>query len=483
MKRRDFLKRSALAIAAARFSSLEPLRAGSRGLDRAARPKKVIVLGAGLAGLAAAYELAQAGHDVTVLEAQTRAGGRVQTLREPFSDGLYAEAGAGRIPDTHAWTFKYAELFGLPLDPFYPREGFYMNCIRGKRYKVRHGENMDISALPLDLTPEERKLGLAGIDDKYVVPVLNQLGDLGAPDWPPEAFRKLDRMTWLEFLRAQGASPGAIALFELGSAFEGDSALDYLRDDLSHHAKQLFKIRGGNDLLPKAFAARLAEKIRYGSPVVRIEHDARGVRVTCLQAGAPETLAADYLVCAIPFSTLKRIEISPRLSPEKQKIIEQLQYDPAVKIFFQTRRKFWQAEGANGFAMSDLPMEVWNPTWDQPGARGILNAYMMNNTGQRATAMAASKRAGFGLGEMEKVHPGLRENLEGVAVKVWAEDEWARGAYTLFEPGQMTSWGRSIARPEGRIHFAGEHTSSWPGWMQGALESGNRAAREVHETP
>ncbi len=141
-------------------------------------------MGAGLAGLSAAYELTQAGHDVAILEAQTRPGGRVQTIREPFSDGLYAEAGAGRIPDTHDWTLKYVKHFALTLDPFYPSDGFSINYIRGQRYKVRPGENMDISQLPLDLTPEERKLGLTGLDEKYVAPALRKLGHFEASDWP-----------------------------------------------------------------------------------------------------------------------------------------------------------------------------------------------------------------------------------------------------------------------------------------------------------
>ncbi len=342
---------------------------------------------------------------------------------------------------------------------------------------------MDIAQLPLGLTAEERKLGLAGLDQKYVVPALKQLGDFEASDWPPDALRKYDRMTWLEFLRREGASPGAIALLELGSAFETESALDYLRDDFSHHAKQLYKIRGGNDLLPRAFAVRLAEKIHYGAPVVKIEQQERRVRVTFLRAGAPHTLIADRLVCAIPFSVLNRIEVSPRFSQQKQRAIEQVRYDSVVRVFLQCRRKFWAGDGLNGFASTDHPMEIWNPTWNRPGPRGILVAYMEDTMGRRMTEMPESERVNFTLGEMEKVFPGIRENLEGTAIKVWPEDEWARGAYPVFGPGQITSLLPHIRLAEGRIHFAGDHVSSWPGWMQGALESGNRVAREVDQAP
>src|SRR5437867_5925348 len=121
MSRRDFLGRVALAAASlSACSSLNARTTPDSPLVQARAPKKVVVLGAGLAGLVAGYELSQAGHDVTILEARLRPGGRVHTLREPFSDGLYAEAGAARIPDNHELTLKYVKLFDVPLEPMYP---------------------------------------------------------------------------------------------------------------------------------------------------------------------------------------------------------------------------------------------------------------------------------------------------------------------------------------------------------------------------
>ena len=453
-------------------------------MQAGAARKKVIVIGAGLAGLVAAYELTQAGHDVMLLEASTRPGGRVWTLREPFSDGLYAEAGAGRIPETHDITLKYVKLFGLTLDPFHPREGASIYFIRGKRITVRSGETLDLSALPFHLTPEEHRLGLDGIEAKYVDPVLEELGNPGTPGWPPAKLKKYDQMTWPEFLRRQGASRGAVELLTALSGWEYDSALDYLRDNLGHRgAHHLTKIRGGNDLLPKAFAAQLAEKIRYGSPVVRIEQDARSVRAVCFEAGAPQTHSADQMICAIPFSCLRQVEIAPRFSPEKHKAIEQVIYDPVVRVFCQTRRRFWLEEGLSGFADTDHPLEIWNPTFDQPGPGGILMAYMEDGLTRRVAALPEAERIRFGIEAIEKAHPALREHLEAATSISWAEQPWARGAYTIFEPGQVLALTQAIRRPEGRIHFAGEHASSWPGWMQGALESGLRAVREVNEGP
>lgn len=495
LNRRQFLRQSSLGLAALSASWLPPAaaaaglsQAGPEKLERKGPAKKVIVLGAGLAGLVAAYELTQAGHDVTVLEARMRPGGRVYTLREPFADGLYAEAGAMYLPENHDFTMKFAKLFDLPLDPLPPRGFGLLSYIRGKRIQPKPGEQIE---WPLDLTEEEKKLGGPGMRRKYILSVLQEIGNPASPDWPPDSLKKYDQITFAEFLRRQGASPGAIALFGvryyglLGDGVETYSALSMLSADvLSPGGKLSYAIKGGNDLLPKTFAARLVEKIHYGTPIVRIEHDARGARAVFLQAGAHQTIAGEHVICTIPFSVLRRIEISPRFSPGKEKAIEELPYTSIARVYLQARRKFWVDQGLPGFANTDLPiMGILDSTFNQPGPRGILQSMTAGPQARQVTAMKEAERIRFTLEHMEKVYPGIRQNFEGGTSKCWDEDEWARGDYAWFKPGQMTSLLPHIARPEGRVHFAGEHTSPWTGWMQGALESGIRAAREVNEAP
>jgi monoamine oxidase len=484
--RRGFLRQSAFAATALLASPLRTLVAAGETPRRAANPQKVIVIGAGLAGLSAAYELLQAGHELTILEARARPGGRVFTMREPFADGLYAEAGAMQVFDNHEWTMKYVKQFGLELDLIKSPNLTSIVYLQGKRIELVPGKSVE---WPIALSAEERKLSQRQLWKKYVVPVLPEVKAALRLDEIADSIRQYDQITFSEFLRRRGASPAAIALIKiglpagLGDGADAVSALDLLREDLHREdQKNSYTIRGGTDQLPKAFAAHLSEKISYGMPVIALEQTNSGVKVVCLHAGRPQSFNADRVVCAIPFSVLRRVQVSPAFSRGKQTAIEQLEYTSVARVYLQTRKRFWLDEGFSGYASTDLPfMYGFERSINQPGTRGILESYMAGPPARRVTAMRNRDRVTNTLNSMKTVYPHLPEYFEGGAAKCWDEDEWARGAYAWFRPGQMTSLLPHIARAEGRIHFAGEHASTTPGWMQGALESGNRVAREVNE--
>jgi len=443
--------------------------------DAPARPK-VLILGAGVAGLAAALKLQASGCEVTLLEARTRPGGRVHTLRQPFADDLYAEAGAGRIPSTHALTLAYVERYQLPLDPFFPQSGDEVYLWRGKRALAPHGRGPDPALLDVNFTARERQVGFAGLSKLYFDELRESLRTLPADGWPFPQLNRYQDQTFGEYLRRQGASADAIAYLTQG--FEDDSLLDFAHDALSHVVPQLSKIRGGNDRLPQAMVHELAERIRYGAEVQRVEQSASGVRVAYSTAARSHLESADRVICTIPFTVLRGIAIVPGLSAGKARAVANLYLGPVARVFVQTHSRFWERQGCNGFATLDQPMEFWSPTYNQPGTRGILMSYLYERLAREYSALPAAAQIERSLDLFEQVHPGVRAEAEAATTWSWLNEPYSRGAYLVAQPSQFELL-RDIALPEGRIHFAGEHTSPWPGWIQGALHSGLRTASEV----
>jgi monoamine oxidase len=478
--RRKFLGQLTFATVAA-ASGIAPIAA------RSGPSKRVIVVGAGLAGLCAAYELIALGHDVAVLEAKTRAGGRVQTLRDPFDDGLFAEAGASRIPTSHDLTLGYVRKFGLTLVPFEPSGIPSIRYAYGQRSKILAGAPFE---WPSGIPAHQKRLTPAEIRRRYIAPLIDEIPDPFSAGSVPERLRKYDLVTRDEYLRTRGVSEAALHMMNLGSTpvARFRSFLDVLYEnavgrELRRRAgiqdDELLKIDGGNDKLPRAFADRLEGHIEYACAVHRIEHFAQGVRLFYRTGDRVVSSRADYAVCAVPFSTLKSVAFSPALTPDKRRAIAALSYESVTRIYVQSRERYWLREGLSGFGETDHPMELWDSTHGQPGTRGILMSY---NRGPKAWTLGRESEARqlrFGLNAIDQVYPGIRKHYERGFVKVWDRDPWARGAVAYLLPGQVSSLQPHIAHPEGRIHFAGEHASSLRGWMQGALESGRRVATEI----
>jgi len=476
MDRREFLQLSSMAALSLYASRLQALQTRSSAV-RTGPAQKVAILGAGISGLAAGLELVKAGHNVTILEAQLRPGGRVYTLRAPFSDGLYAEAGAGRIPITHTLTLDYVKRFKLELDPFFPQSGADVFLWRGQRQVVPHGQDPDLTHLNVNLTAEEGMVGFGGLTKKYLQSLQEKVRALPADAWPLPSLAEMGEISLGDYLRQQGASVDAILYLSQG--FDTDSLLDFVHDSVSHAVPMMWKIRGGNDLLPHAMADALRDNIRYGAVVARIAQTPTNVEVTFANAGSHHTLVADHVICALPFTVLRGIEVHPQWSVNKAFAIENVYLSPVTRAYAQTKSRFWEADGRKGFATVDQPMEIWSPTYNQPGKRGIVMSYTYEDLAREYSAMSELAQVQRSLDLFEQIHPGMRQNFEGAATWSWLNHPFSKGAFMVTKPGQFRTVVPYLATPEGRIHFAGEHTSPWPGWIQGALHSGLRTAREI----
>jgi monoamine oxidase len=296
----------------------------------------------------------------------------------------------------------------------------------------------------------------------------------------------------LEYLERQGASAEVRELLRvaflarLGDGGRNLSALYVvraLRDALEPgHATSWMTIAGGNDLLPQRLAQLLPTAIEYGCAVTRIEHSRSSVTVTFRRDGREERQVADDVICATPFSCLRAVELAPALRPEKRDVIEGLRSTSVTHVFVQMRRRFWTSRSDLGtMGATDLPIGlVRDATFNQAGERGIIDCYSAGEDARALAAMEDADRDAFVLEHLERVLPGSQEHREQIVLKSWDDDEWSRGDYAWFAPGEMMRFSPHLATPEGRVHFAGDQTSPWPTWQEGAIHSGHRAAREVH---
>lgn len=446
------------------------------------REGRVVVVGAGLAGLVAGHELRRRGHEVVLLEARARPGGRVVTLREPFADGLYAEGGAIGISESHDWSLRYVRDFDLSLEPAFPDAARVLYLAGADRIPV---EAAPLDAPSVALSPEERALGLGGMFAKYFGPALAELGTPTGLDATSPAFAAYAGTSLEAYLTGQGASAGAVSLLRLGlfDAY-GDGIGSYaaataLRAEFFN--PRWFRIAGGSDRLPYAIAATLSDEIRYGAPVVRIEHDRESARVICRQGAAYESVAADYVVCTLPFSVLRHVEIAPVLGPEKRHAVDRLGYTSASRVLLQASVATWGADlgGGMGLALED-GVQWWDQAPWSSGARAVLQTSTTGETARRLDRLDERERLRWAIDRADATFPGTQSAVETGCSISWDDDEWARGGYSWLAPGEPVSLWPHCATPEGRIHFAGEHTSAWPATMQGAIESGHRAALEVH---
>ena len=422
MDRRTFLAHTAGALATT-WTAAAAARAEPPTVEmQAAAPntsRQVLVLGAGLAGLAAAYELKKAGYAVTVLEARTRPGGRVLTYRDPFADGLYAEMGAEYVDATDEYDHRFCKELGLKVMTAKLYDAIF---VRGQRFKMaafKQGKEK----LPYAGTEGGR---LFGQEAAYLKRVLALIKD---PETLPPEILKLDNLSVVELLAQEGAPEDIAALFTYTQACESTarphemSALHLVRSHRRSFSEDTDegRILGGNDQLPKGLARALAGQILYNRPVRKIVHDGEGATVSFEEGGALRTLRATRLVVAIPFKILRDMEVTPSFSPAKTKCIATLAYGHVMKLAMQYQQRFWdepQSLGQRVFT-DTLLRRLYHFSIDQPGPRGILMSFTSGADAEALGRMSDGERLRTALQEATKVWPEAPRHFEGSAVKYW----------------------------------------------------------------
>jgi monoamine oxidase len=478
-----------------------PVSGATGGGGEAAAGRHVVVLGAGLAGLCAAYELEKKGWRVTLLEAEREhLGGRVRTLR--FRDGSYGEAGAMRVPLKHDLTRAYCKEMNLTLRPFVQSNPNAYLFVRGKR--VRNKDAKLLNAL-FKLRDDERELSSDDLWAKSVVAKLKVMGDAERAELLADApgsagYRAVDALSLQALVEGSGLSPEAVELMAVTQGQEAEmqyGCSETLREEVKEvWAHEFDEIVGGTDVLPAAMAKRIRGGIQQGCEVVALAQDAAGVTVTYLKDGVQETVRGDFAVCTLPVPVLQRV--SAEFSFAKRRALRQLMYDSATKVLLGARRRFWEQDDGifGGGTFTDLPTgSTYYPSdnaTDRAGAGPrdpalsakpslFLASYSWGMPARRIAALPHAQRAATVIRFLSRVHPQLAEPgmMTQSASWSWDTHPWAGGAFAWFNPGQHSALYASLIAPEGRIYFAGEHASLSHTWMQGAFESALRAVAAI----
>jgi monoamine oxidase len=506
----------------------------TRSLAPAAfRNTRIGIIGAGLAGLSAAYELRKLGADITIYDGQKdRVGGRVYTLYFDRSGRYYGEFGAMRIPISHETTWHYINLFHLGTEALSSPQS--NNFIFAHDVRIRRsGQNITESLYPYyDLTETERNTPWNVLSDYAMNAFLNQM----TPEIRTEILKILPaysgeyaaitRLSNRQVFEMLGLSQGAIELLSAVDPFSGAllgiSYDETLSSNYSLDFMNTYRITEGMVHLPLAFYNSLTAKeppeidfpsyflgkvdIRLGQPVKGISksQNSKGVDLCYKNQKGTEAIESyDYVICAIPFSTLREIQTVPYFSNKKMQAIKEYNYIDAQKTLFLCKRRFWEEEKEygrmnGGISFTDLPIQsiIYPPDHLRcenrencsPNTPGVLTAsYNLGQDANRVSSQTITHRFDLIKRNVEAVHglpPGYLDALvDGYKTVHWNTEHWARGAFAAGNPGQKLLFAYDMQRPEydERLYFAGEHVSTKQGWLQGALHSGKAVANMVIE--
>lgn len=509
MTRRDFIEKtgSASYLAMLGLGFIPEAKAKPFDLQKNKADKSIVILGAGLAGLCSAYELTQLGYKVTVLEARSRPGGRVWTVRggtteteiggtlqtAQFDKGLYFNAGAARIPHNHELSLHYCRLFNIPLEIFMNMNegGYYYSeggtgTLANKRVKIReiHADLRGYTAELLTKAIDQKALDaeMTKEDLEKLAAYLKEEGDL-------DAMKKYKGSERHGYTRQGGygeqtpviAAPHA--LHDIIAAGLFHPAFSNVSEYTFNQQPVMLQPVGGMDALPYAFAKKLEGIVQYQTVVQEIRKTQPGVKIICKdKTGTIKEIKADFCICTIPLPVLKNIPSD--LSADIRRAADFIPYMNTGKIGLQFKRRFWEEDDKifGGISRTNMDItQIFYPSYNFMGAKGVLKGYY--NFHDRALKMgnlSLAEREKAALEQGGKIHPQYATEFESSFSLAWQKIPYSQGGWAEYTDVQRKRFYPALTKPDDEIYLAGEHTSYLTAWMAGALESARAVVEQIH---
>jgi monoamine oxidase len=432
---------------------------------------RVVVIGAGLAGLTATRQLERTGHDVSLVEAASRLGGRARTVRSPFIDGQYVESGAEWIDTHHHRMRRLLDRHGLLLQG----EGQQWTTIR--RWLYRDGRLQS----PADLG--DAVLQQLQAFEAIVHEASRAVDDPANPQRCPSA-AQLDARSLA--MVAHQAGLGELARLFQRRDSQGEFAAEPSEVSLLFVAQQhalsqasgagevirAHRLAEGLDTLVQRMAAEVAESISTNEELLAVEHSVDSVTVTTSR----RRMRADAVVLACSLVPLRTVRFDPPLPELMRQAIDELGYGAITKTAIQFVARQWPS----GYATTEgITQRIYEPTIDQPGVSGVLMSYAGGDGGRDLSARTEHDRIALVETEMRSIH-GITAAATGGFSRAWSAERRYGGSYAVYRPGQITAFWETLRNHHGRIWLAGEHVATFTGYLEGAVETGERVAEEIH---
>ncbi|TWR31735.1 flavin monoamine oxidase family protein [Mucilaginibacter pallidiroseus] len=484
---------------------LRPAPAHAFNMEGSGNGKHIVILGAGLAGMASAYELNKLGYKCTILEARERTGGRCWSIRKGstqtesgqptatanFDQGQYFNAGPSRIPHNHELTLHYCKELGVPIQvynnvnegAFYFAEG--KGPLSNKKIRVREvhsdirgymtemlAKSIDHGALDSSLTKE---------DGEKIIEYLKAEGGLDVD----KLYKASARRGYSELYGAAD-HPGKIGEAHKLADLIHSGLMDPDFYNVAEYTYELqmtmFQAVGGMDMIAHALEQKVAQSIKTGAEVTDITNLPEGVKITYKDAKGQQVINADLCICTLPLPVLSNI--SNNFSGDVSRAIDYIEYNKTGKIGLQFKRRFWEEDehiyGGITHTNNDLT-QIFYPSYDYLGKKGILIGYYnFNEKAEKIGALTYADREKFALEKGRLIHPQYDKEFENSFSVSWHKTKYNMGGWAVYGTETRKNQYPVLTKPDKNVYFAGEHLTYLNAWMAGAFESARYTVAAIH---